>query len=97
MSQNEIEIRKIILHKYLENSLASHRSIANTLNLSQSQVSCTLKRYKETNSVGGRPKADRKPDLSVKELAEKVTSCNMQISGLQDTPQAVAIDCLSVQ
>jgi IS30 family transposase len=47
----ELETRKIIVHKYLKNINFSRRLIAKSLNLPQSTVNRTIKRFQHSQSI----------------------------------------------
>lgn len=84
----EIEVRKTILCKFLENPSASGRSIAKSLKLPKSTVNDVLKKYKQSQSIERKPGTGRKPGLTKKELAPKILRSIKQNPGLSDADRA---------
>jgi transposase len=75
---NELETRKIIVHKYLENTKISARMIAKSLNVSQLTVHRTIKRFKDSQSIerkqksgGNRVAPDKKMLTNIKRSFEQ--------------------------
>jgi hypothetical protein len=64
--------RQNILNKFIENPLAPASSIAKTLKLKVRTCQNVIKRYKETLSIGEKPRSGRKKGFVDKKLAAKV-------------------------
>lgn len=88
MSSPQVETRRKIVNKFLENPGCSGRSIAKALKLPQKTVSRVLKRFKETQSVERKPGSGRKPGLTRKELSLKIVRSIKQNPGLSDADRA---------
>lgn len=69
---SQIEKRKIIISKYLEEPSKSINSIAKELKFPESTCRRVIKKYKESLSVDRVPGSGRKPGLSNPALAQKV-------------------------
>lgn len=57
----EVEQRKKIVHKYLENPERSHRKIAKDLNIAPSTVWYVIERYRATLSVDRKGRSSMNP------------------------------------
>ena len=84
----ELESRKVIVHKYLENTNVSRRMIAKSLNLPQSTVNRTINRFLDSQSIdrkqgsgGARVSTDKKVLTNIRRSFE-------QNPGLSDRDRA---------
>lgn len=88
MSPKEIEIRKLVLRKFIENSSLSGRSIAKDLKLHQGTVNHILKRYKKSLSIERRTGSGGNHTTRNKQLAQKIIRSIKQNPGLSDSDRA---------
>ena len=78
----EKEQRAKIVHKYLENTEASYRSIAKTLKISPSTVMRVIKRYNETLSIERAPGSGQNTPIRKQEAYERVIATTSRNQGL---------------
>lgn len=88
ISSRELENKKKVVHKFLENPNASGASIAKSLNLNQRTVRRIIKRFRDSPSVGRASGGGRKPGSADKNLAQKIIRSIKQNPGLSDNDRA---------
>lgn len=88
MSSKQLENRKLVLSKYLENPCASGRSIAKILNFPHSTVNNIISRYKETLSLERKPGSGGNHMPSNQELTQKIIRSIKNNPGTSDRDRA---------
>lgn len=88
ISSRELENKKKVVHKFLENPNASGASIAKSLNLNQRTVRRIIKRFRDSPSVSRASDGGRKPGSADKNLAQKIIRPIKQNPGLSDNDRA---------
>lgn len=78
----ELNNRKKIVHKYLQNQTLSYSSIAKLLKLPKSTVCSVINRYNHSSSVGRKTKSESKTKPEHKQLVSKVIRSIKQNPGL---------------
>lgn len=84
----ELEQRKIIVNKYVENPTWSYGKIAKALNLSKSTVGIVIKRFKERLNIERAVQKKRRQGCVDKNLNVKVLRSCKQNPGLSDNDRA---------
>lgn len=80
----EVERRKLIVDKYLENPSWSGSKIAKSLNLPKTTVCRVLKQYKDSLSFDRKPQLNRRSGTKDKNLEKKVLRAIKQNPGMSD-------------
>lgn len=84
----QLEVRKSIVCKFLENPNLSGRSIGKVLKLPQKTVSRVIKNFKESQSIERKPDSRRRRGPANQELQNKIIRSFKQNPGLSDGDRA---------
>lgn len=89
----ELENRKRVLHKFIENTNASISSIAKSLKMPKTTVWAIIKRYKETSTIDRASGSGGEHNQANRKLRQKILRSVKANPGLSDNDRAKKFSC----
>lgn len=93
VNKMELEKRKIVLHKFIQNPNLSSSSIAKSLKMPKTTVCVIIKRYKDTSSISRASGSGGEHNQSNRKLRQKIMRSVKGNPGLSDRDRAKKFNC----